>query len=187
DTGADVAASPSGAAALRAGRVAPDDPQAGFGGRFPPVARVRAVADGDTVRVAELAVTAHFTPGHAPGSTTWTWTSCERGRCLDVVYADSLYPISAPGFHFLADATHGDLSARFRDSIRTVAALPCDILISVHPEFSGTDRKLRELAARPAANPFVDAGACRAYARIFEKMLAVRLEQENAAATRVAH
>jgi metallo-beta-lactamase class B len=182
DSGAEVVASPSGAEALRSGRVLADDPQAGFSDNsFPAVARVRTVRDGETVRVGDLAVTAHFTPGHTSGSTTWTWRSCENEKCLDVVYADSLNAISAPGFNFLADATHADLTVRLRKSIQTVANLPCDILISVHPEVSGADEKLKKLETKPATNPFIDPQACRAYARSYDKALDARIEQEKAA------
>jgi metallo-beta-lactamase class B len=180
DSGAEVLASPSGARALRSGRVAADDPQAGFPDNgFPAVARVREVHDGETVRLGALAVTAHFTPGHTPGSTTWTWRSCEKDECLDVVYADSLNAISAPGFHYLADATHADLAGTFRKSIDTVAALPCDILVSVHPEIAGVDRKLERMARKPKENPFVDAQACRNYANTYRDMLDARLERER--------
>jgi len=183
DSGADVAASPSGAQALRAGRVVADDPQAGFSDNgFPAVARVREVRDGETVRVGDLAVTAHFTPGHTPGSTTWTWRSCEDARCLDVVYGDSLNAFAAPGFHYLADATHPDLTPRFRASIRTVAELPCDILISVHPDVAGVDEKLKKLDNGGEMNPFIDPMACRAYANGYEKLLDARIEEEKKAA-----
>jgi metallo-beta-lactamase class B len=180
DSGAEVLASPSGAQALRSGRVVPDDPQAGFSDNgFPAVARVRDVHDGETVRLGNLAVTAHFTPGHTPGSTTWTWRSCEKDKCLDVVYADSLNAISAPGFHYLADATHADLAATFRNSIDKVAALPCDILVSVHPEIAGVDRKLEQIARKPKKNPFIDAQACQNYADTYRDMLDARLKRER--------
>jgi metallo-beta-lactamase class B len=180
DSGAEVLASPSGAQALRSGRVVPDDPQAGFSDNgFPAVAHVREVHDGETVHLGHLAVTAHFTPGHTPGSTTWTWRSCEDDKCLDVVYADSLNAISAPGFHYLADATHADLGERFRHSIDTVANLPCDILISVHPEVAGVDAKLEAIARKPKRNPFIDTQACRTYAGIYLKALDARIAQER--------
>ena len=35
-----------------------------------------------------------MTPGHSPGGTTWSWRSCEDGRCVDAVYADSQTPVS---------------------------------------------------------------------------------------------
>jgi len=182
DSGAAVVASPSGAKGLRLGHAVDDDPQAGYvkDWTWPPVAQVREVHEGEIVRVGDIAVTAHFTPGHTPGSTTWTWRSCEHDKCLDVVYADSLNAISAPGFHFLADATHPDLTPGVRKSIRTVADLPCDILVSVHPELAGVDKKLQQLAAKPSVNPFIDPHACRAYAERFDKILDARIAEEKA-------
>src|SRR5262245_13078259 len=106
-TGAVVAASADAARALQQGGPLPDDPQIGFGPQvtsFPRVQSVRTVADGETIRAGELAVTAHRTSGHTPGSTTWTWQSCEGTRCLNMVYADSLNAVSAPGFKFGAQS-----------------------------------------------------------------------------------
>jgi metallo-beta-lactamase class B len=184
DSGAVVAASPAGAQGLRLGHAVADDPQAGFTPLpiWPAVANVREVHDGETLRAGAASVTARFTPGHTPGSTTWTWKSCESGRCLDIVYADSLNSISAPGFHFLADAEHPDLTEGFRHSIRTVAALPCDILISVHPDVAGVDKKLLALQARRTPNPFIDPQACRTYAAGAEAGLDARIADEKAAA-----
>lgn len=134
-TGAEVAASPAGARALERGQPTPDDPQYAFGERangFPAAARVRAVGDGEVLRVGDVAITAHHTPGHTPGSTTWSWRACEGATCRAIVYADSLNPVSAPEFRFTDDPARVDA---FRASIARVAALPCDILIAVHPAF----------------------------------------------------
>ncbi|MDH4064795.1 MAG: subclass B3 metallo-beta-lactamase [Acidobacteriota bacterium] len=148
-TAARVAASPSTAAALRAGVNTPDDPQAGFGttaNRFPSVATVQELKDGETVRVGDIDIRVHHIPGHAPGSTAYTWRSCEGAVCKDLVYADSLTAVSAPGFRFSGDATHPSLVAAFRRSIATVAALPCDILVAPHP-FSAAGKTCRTYAA----------------------------------------
>lgn len=184
DSGATVVASASGVQGLKLGHAVPDDPQYGYvrkGAKAPPVTgATREMRDGEVLRLGGVEITAHDTFGHTPGSTSWTWKSCENGRCVNLVYADSLNSISAPGFHYLADATHGDLSARFRASIRKVAALPCDILITAHPDVSGLDRKLQQAQAEP--NPFVDAQACRAYAERAQTMLDARIAEEKAAA-----
>jgi metallo-beta-lactamase class B len=187
-SGAMVAASASGAAAIEMGGAPADDPQYGFGeeaNRFPRATKVRVVADGETLKVGDLAVTAHLTPGHTPGSTTWTWRSCEGPRCLDVVYADSLNAVSAPGFRFTGDATHPSREASFRKSIATVGALPCDILLTVHPSFADLAGKLRRLQEKPASEPFVDPAGCRAYADGASKRLDLRVaEEEKAPAAR---
>jgi metallo-beta-lactamase class B len=177
-SGAVVAASPAGARALEQGKPLPDDPQAGSSA-FPPVKSVRIVADGEVLRVGTLAITAHLTPGHTPGSTTWTWQSCESTKCLNVVYADSLNSVSEPGFRFTGDATHPSRVESFRQSIAKVAALPCDILVTVHPEFAGMSKKLALRAQQPETNPFIDTNACRVYAATASKSLDRRVAEEQ--------
>jgi metallo-beta-lactamase class B len=183
-SGAVVAASAAGARAIEQGEPTADDPQYALGRSvnvFPAVKNVRAVADREVVRVGDLAITAHLTPGHTPGSTTWTWRSCEDLRCVDVVYADSLNPVSAPEFRFGGDASHPSVAGRFRESIARVAALPCDIIISVHPGFTDLDGKLKRRAARKGSDPFVDPGGCRAYAADAAARLDLRLGEEKKA------
>jgi metallo-beta-lactamase class B len=167
---------------MERGEPTEDDPQYGFGretNAFPPVPKVRAVKDGEVLRVGDLAITAHLTPGHTPGSTTWTWRSCEGARCLDVVYGDSLNSISAPGFRFTGDARHPSVEAAFRRSIATVAALPCDILLTVHPGSVDVEGKLRRRQKEPGSEPFVDSGACRGYAAGALQRLDQRIAEEN--------
>lgn len=181
DSGAQVLASPGTAAALRLGHNTPDDPQAGYTDAvFPPVAQVREVRDGEVLKVGDVAITAQFTPGHTPGATSWTWQSCEENRCLNMVYADSINAVAAPGFRFLGDQDHADLSATLRASIARVAALPCDVLVTVHPEQGGLwDRQAaRERGVKP--DPMIDPQGCKAYAAAADKLLDQRLAQERA-------
>ena len=182
DSGAQVLASPSSAVALRQGFAVADDPQAGYAdtSKFPPVEVAREIHDGETITLGNTVVTAHFIPGHTPGSTTWTWDSCEHAKCLHIVYADSLNAVSAPGFHFTADATHPDLTATFRKSIQTVADLPCDILVTVHPDLIGLPEKLKLAESHPTTNPFIDANACKNYASKSQAGLDARIVEENA-------
>ena len=178
---AEVAASPSGARALEQGGPGEDDPQYAFGPRlnnYPGVGKARAVADGEVVRAGSLSVTAHFTPGHTPGSTTWTWKSCEGDRCLDMVYADSLNAVSAPGFRFTGTAGKGSRIEAFRKSIATIAALPCDILVTVHPAFADLDGKLKRRTDGVKPDPFVDPQGCRTYAADAAKRLDARVAEE---------
>jgi metallo-beta-lactamase class B len=89
---------------------------------------VQGVKDGEVLRVGNVAITAHATPGHTPGGTTWTWRSCEGTRCLDIVFADSLSAVSDPGYRFTGDATHPSIVDSFRKSIVTLGELKCDIM-----------------------------------------------------------
>jgi metallo-beta-lactamase class B len=180
-SGAAVAASPAAALALERGGPTADDPQYAFGrgnNGFPAVPHVRVVADNQTLHLGQLAVTAHFTPGHTPGGTTWTWRACEGSRCLDVVYADSLTAISAPEFRFTGNSVRPGRVESFRRSIALVASLPCDILLTPHPEFF-MEPKLKRAHEDASADPFVDAQACKAYAAKAGRGLEQRIVEEN--------
>jgi metallo-beta-lactamase class B len=179
-SGATVAASPSGASALQRGENTPDDPQFGFGkaeNGFPPVKNVKVIKDGEKLSVGNVSITAIFTPGHTPGSTTWTWQSCEAGKCLNMVYADSISAVAAPGFKFTAKP---DVVTRFRRSITRLGELPCDIVVSTHPSATNLDGKLKKRAELKGAepDPFIDQG-CKALAATALKGLDARIAEEK--------
>jgi metallo-beta-lactamase class B len=177
-SGAMVAASPSGADALRRGENTTDDPQYGFGkafNGFPPVKNVKVIKDSETLSVGNLSITANFTPGHTPGSTSWTWKSCEGKECLNIVYADSISAVSADGFRFTDSAERVNA---FRRSISRLGELPCDIVISTHPSATNLDEKIKKRAEKSSPDPFVDHG-CKALAATAMKGLEARIAQEK--------
>ncbi|SFS13347.1 metallo-beta-lactamase class B [Dyella sp. OK004] len=178
-SGASVSASEAGAKALMLGGNDPEDPQYGEAPKFPPVAKVGVVADGGSARVGDIAVQAHYTPGHTPGSTSWTWQSCEANRCLHMVYADSITAFSNDTYRYSNNAEHPHREQDFRKTFANVASLPCDILITPHPDASDFLDKvaLRDQGKQP--NPLVDAQACKTYAATGGVKLDKRLQQEK--------
>ena len=174
-TRATVYTSAAGAAVLTSGRLQDGDPQfvAGTGnGSFPAVQNVVAVDDGDYVTAGEVNVRAVHTPGHTPGGVTWTWESCALGTCNDVVYADSLTAVSAPGFSFGASGA----AEKMIDSAGKIADLDCDILLSPHPFFFGMYDKLERM---DEGNPFVNELGCTFYAETALDWLEQRLRAER--------
>lgn len=186
-TRATVLASASTAQALALGHPVPEDPQFGTGptDSFPAVADARVMKDGETIQLGGTTITAHYTPGHTPGATTWTWQSCEGDRCLNMVYVDSLTAVSKDGYRY---TDHPGLVDGYRATMAKVAALPCDVLISTHPSATGMDEKLAKrsagnLAPGAAGDPFVDAGSCKALAALSLKNLEARVRQERQGGT----
>jgi metallo-beta-lactamase class B len=167
---------------LERGTSGPDDPQYGVLLPFPRVeSRVRRIADGETLRVGTLALTAHFTPGHTPGGTSWSWSSCDdRQRCLNFVYADSQTPVSADGFFYTKSLTYPSGVADFEHGQRLLALLPCDVLLTPHPSASALWDRVAA-AAGGAAGGLVDRDACRRLAATGAAALAKRIATERAA------
>ncbi len=177
DSGATVIASEAAAEVLRRGRSGPDDPQAAWLDDFPPVQRVRVIADGETLRLGNGEIVARATPGHTPGSMSWSWRSCEGETCLDIVFGASLSPLAAEPYRF-SDPRNAPALAAFRDTFARMRTLPCDILLTPHHGQSDGTEKLARLRAGQTPNPFIDAGACRTYADGSEARLDALLVRE---------
>lgn len=159
DTGAQVIAGAADTPSLARGGL--DDPQYGDRFPFPPVRVTRTAADGESLRLGDLVLTAHSTPGHTKGNTTWTWKSCEGTRCLHIVQVGSL---SAPDYRLIGNPKYPDIVADFEHSFEVVGALPCDIALAPHP---GMVDFWERVAKRDQgdANALMDPTLCRAYAK----------------------
>jgi metallo-beta-lactamase class B len=175
-SGARVAASEWTADVMKKGAVPRDDPQFGTIDAIARVARVETFKDGQTLSAGGVTLTAHLTPGHTPGGTAWTWRSCENGRCLNLVYADSLTPVSADGFLFSRRKAypHAD---DFERSFSFLGSTPCDILVTPHPEASNLWPRLEQHDVQ--AHALVDPTACRVLAETSRGQLRNRLAKEN--------
>lgn len=169
-TGATLVATAAARKTLESGVPAADDPQGNGISEFAGARVGRIVRDGEIVMLGPLRLTAHATPGHAPGSTSWTWQSCDKGVCRAMVYADSLSAISADGYRF---ADHPAYVAAFRASLAKVARLPCDIVVTPHPGASDLYARLS------GAKPLVDRNGCAAYAAAAGAKLDKRLADER--------
>jgi len=160
---------------LTDGKARSEDPQFGSLSDFPANPGARGVADGEVVSVGPLAVTAHATPGHTAGGTSWTWQSCDGQRCMNLVYIDSLTAVSVDGYKF---SEHPAIVASLRGSIASVAALPCDIPVTAHPDFIGLLDKLKQ-QPRKGQLAFVDHSGCRDLAASATRWLDKRLASEK--------
>ena len=170
-TGATVMSMPAAYLTFETGIVNREDPQWGLHKPFPAAKVGIMLSDGFVARQGPLSLTAYATPGHAPGSTTWSWRSCDGKRCVNVVYADSVSAVSADEYRF---SDHKKYVAAFRDSLFKIARLRCDLLITPHPSAS----KFYERLAGEA--PLIDRNACKAYADRGRAALDERLAKEQA-------
>jgi metallo-beta-lactamase class B len=170
-TGAHLVSSPRAAGVLNSGTSDREDPQAMEHIRFPKahVTDVLDLKDGEARILGATEFRAMATPGHTPGALSWQWESCEtKDRCLSIVYADSLTPVSSDGYRF---SDHPAYLAAFRASLAKIASLKCDILLSPHPSASGMRERLLK-------GSLVDPQGCKAYAARLSRQLDERLAKE---------
>ena len=163
---------------MKKGGIAPDDPQYGETRGIAPVRDVHTLPDGGSFRVGDIEMTLHLTPGHTPGGTSWTWKSCLGAVCRDLVYADSLTPVSAGGFRFSQARRYPRALQDFERSFEFLETTPCDVLITPHPEVSGLWERLQARERGETPDPMVNRDACRQLAQHGRERLRERLAQE---------
>ncbi len=173
DTDAQVIASAADTPLLERG--GDDDPQYGDRFPFPAVHVALTVADGESLHLGDLVLTAHATPGHTKGNTTWTWMSCESKHCLHMVDVGSL---SAPSFKLIGNPKYPNIVKDFDHSFAVVGALACDIPLAPHP---GMVDFWERVAKRNHgdANALMDTMGCRNYAKEARKNFEAQLAKER--------
>jgi metallo-beta-lactamase class B len=158
---------------------------------FPPTHVDRVLQDGDTVALGGVVLTAHKTAGHSRGCTTWTLRAHipgePAGTLRDVVIVGGWAPLSeyrlvaTPGH----PASYPGIAADFRDTFRTLHALPCDIFLGSHGVYFGLLGKLaRASVAGPSApSVWLDPAGYQSAVAAAEKSYLANFAKQQAAAT----
>jgi metallo-beta-lactamase class B len=163
-SGATLVASRGDAPALRAG-----------GGNQPPVRVDRVIADGDTVELGGTVLTAHVTPGHTKGCTTWTTTVVEAGRSHPLVFYCSTSVVD----RLVNNARYPSIVADYERSFAALRALPCDVFLAPHGDFFQLSAKRAKMTAS-GPNPFIDPGELRRFVDRSEQSFREALAKEQA-------
>ena len=129
DTGARVLAGRGDVAALRSG-TPPGETSYGVH-RFPAVARVSPMADGERVRLGDVTVRAVATPGHTPGCTTWVTRVVDHGRPRQVVFAGSM---TVAGNRLVGNRRYPAIVRDYRATFDRIERLRADVVLPMHPE-----------------------------------------------------
>lgn len=130
-----------------------DDPMWGNRFLFPALRPDRYIGDGDTVTIGDAIMTAHLTPGHTKGCTTWTTTATENGHRYNVLF---LCSVSAPGYKLIDNAKYPNIVSDYEHTFAHLKKLPCDVFLAAHASFFDMAEKRAKLKADPKHNPFVD-------------------------------
>lgn len=154
DTGARFAASAGDRVALERGLPRGDTDYDPRDFRFPPVAVDRIVKDGDSIAVGDAVLTAHLTPGHTPGCTSWSMTVRDGGRPLRVLFLCSL---TVAGNVLVGNRAYPGIVADFERTFAKLARMQADIVLPSHPDVVHADVLGRAArAAAGEAGAFVD-------------------------------
>jgi metallo-beta-lactamase class B len=112
------------------------------------------VADGQKVSLGGVTLTAHVTPGHTKGCTTWTMPLTDGGVAHQAMFFCSL---SVAGNPLIGNKPYPQIVSDYRASFARLKKMDADIFFAPHGNQFGLPDKL--LKMKPGApNPFIDAG-----------------------------
>ncbi len=128
------------------------------GDRYPPAHVDRILHDGDQVRLGGVVLTAHKTPGHTRGCTTWTMRATLDGRPRDVVIVGSWNVNSS--FRLVdrphRPASYPGIAADYERGFAVLKALPCDIFLGAHGGYFDMLAKLARAKAGEGEKVWID-------------------------------
>jgi len=147
--------------------------------QYQPAKVDRVLHDGDEVKLGDTVLTAHLTPGHTKGTTTWTMKVADGGKTYNVVIVGS--PNVNPGYRLVNNALYPQIAADYERMFRVLKSLPCDVFLGAHGNYYGMEAKYARMK-EGAPNPFIDPEGYKSYVAEREKTFRTELAKQTAEA-----
>jgi metallo-beta-lactamase class B len=141
---------------------------------YPPTKVDHVLKDLDEVKLGGSVLTAHLTPGHTRGCTTWTMQVMDGGKTLNAVIIGS--PNVNPGYKLVGNTKYPQIAADFEKTFRVLQSLPVDLFLGAHGAYYGMAAKFALLKPN-GPNPFIDPQGYHAY--VAEREQAFRKEWDK--------
>jgi metallo-beta-lactamase class B len=130
------------------------------GSRYMPTKVDHALHDGEEVRLGGAVLTAHLTPGHTKGCTTWTMKVQEGGKIYNVVIVGS--PNVNPGYKLVNNPLYPQIAEDYIQTFRVLKSLPCDVFLGAHGNYYDMESKFARLKPH-SPKVFIDPDGYRSY------------------------
>ena len=134
----------------------------------------RVIKDGEEVKLGGTTLTAHLTPGHTRGCTTWTMRVQEGGKPYEVVIACAGVQENA---RLVNNKNYPEIADDFARSIKTYKTLQPDVFLAAHSWFFDLTGKHAKVGG--ATNPYIDPAGYKAWVANMEKNYNTMLAEQK--------
>ena len=143
------------------------------GGKPHPLDRI--IHDGDTLTLGNETLTAHLTPGHSVGCTSWELTVNEISQDYKVVINCSVGV--NPNYQLYNNPTNPTIVEQYRYSHAKLRELKADVPLGSHPAMYSMNEKYARIGRSP--NPFIDPAGYLYEIALNEQAMNLRLEEQR--------
>jgi metallo-beta-lactamase class B len=134
----------------------------------------RVLHDGDEVKLGDATLTAHLTPGHTKGCTTWTMKVKDGSNLRDVVIVGS--PNVNPGYKLVGNTVYPQMRDDFDKTFGVLKSLSCDYFLGAHGSYFDLESKYPRFKSG-TATAFIDPRGYKEY--VAEREQAFRRELQK--------
>ena len=146
-------------------------------GTWAPAVVDRVIADGDEIRLGDTVLTAHLTPGHTKGCTTWTMVVEEGGRSYNLVILGGVRVNDNEPL--VGHPEYPEMPRDFAWTFARLKVLPVDVYLGAHGYWFDLPAKRARLEAGTGPNPFIDPDGYRDAVAFWENEFLGRLAEET--------
>jgi metallo-beta-lactamase class B len=143
---------------------------------YEPVKPDVTLSDGQKVRLGGWTLTAHITPGHTPGCTTWTFPVTVAGKVRQAL--DHCSSSVLPGYRLGKTETYPGQTADYERRFRIWKSLSSEVYLGSHGQFYGMKAKKSALEAGKS-DSFVDPAGCKRFYAGAEAAFRAELKKQN--------
>lgn len=119
---------------------------------YEPIKPDRIIADGEHVELGGTTLTAHLTPGHTKGCTSWSMSANEDGKVYEVLF---LCGLTVSPYKLTNNDHYPNIVQDAQTSIMKLRSMHVDVLLAAHAFWFDLEAKAaRQKEGSP--NPFID-------------------------------
>jgi metallo-beta-lactamase class B len=145
---------------------------------YPPAKVDRVLHDGDTVKLGDTVLTAHLTPGHTKGCTTWTMRVRDGAKSYDGVIVGS--PNVNPGYKLVNNTAYPQIAADYEKTFVVLRSLHGEVFLGAHGSYYDVETKYQRIKDG-GANPFIDPAGYKTYINDREQAFRAELARQQGA------
>jgi len=150
------------------------------GGKEHPIDRI--LEDGEQVMLGGTTLTAHLTPGHTKGCTSWALEVEENDQVYNALIVCS-YGVN-PGYVLVDNSDYPEIADDYVATFEKARELPVDVFLGSHGFWYGLAEKYAQLQSRRPGepNPFVDRAGYLEHVEMQEQNFMQMLADQQAGA-----
>ena len=126
------------------------------------------IDEGDMITLGDTVLTAHETPGHTKGCTTWTMSAEGNGMEYDVIFFCGTN-IAENALPLIGHPKYPDMATDFAMTFEKLKTIPVDVYLGGHGYWFWVEDKLAAREAGAETNPFIDPEGWQRALAVFER------------------